>query len=84
MSELILKYERLNDFGKQELLDFLNYLLSKRSINHQSPDDKELQFIKEKNIGNLLKLLNDFTDKEFADNVENQQVNWKNWDVKTW
>jgi hypothetical protein len=83
MSELILKYEKLNDFGKQELLDFLNYLLSKRSIN-QLPDDKELQFNNEKNIGNLLHVLNDFTDKEFADNVENQQVNWKNWNVQTW
>ncbi len=69
MSELVLKYELLNDFGKQELLDFLNFLLTKRSRTQPQRDQPPA-----KSVGNLLALLGNFTDVEFADNLESQKL----------
>jgi len=38
MSELILKYNSLDAFGKQELIDFLDFLVQKRKANKTSKE----------------------------------------------
>ncbi len=83
MNELILKYQLLNDLGKQEILDFLNYLLTKRGIAQPVLNSHNIA-LPEKSIGQLLALLGDFTDPGMADQIEAHQKNWKNWTVQTW
>jgi hypothetical protein len=82
MSELILKYHLLNDLGKQELFDFLNFLLSKKNTSNQI--EKTEMIYPEKTIGSLLAVLGDYTNEELANDIEDAQKNWKNWTIETW
>lgn len=39
MNELLLKFSQLNDFQRQEVLDFINFLLTKSRQKHQATEE---------------------------------------------
>jgi hypothetical protein len=80
MNDLILKYSLLNDLGKQELTDFINFLLTK---NHLKIETTNVE-TKSKTVGALLASLGNVVNAGFADNIEKHQQNWQNWQIKSW
>jgi hypothetical protein len=80
MNDLILKYSLLNDLGKQELTDFINFLLTK---NHLKVETTNVE-TKSKTVGALLASLGNVVNAGFADNIEKHQQNWQNWQIKSW
>ena len=82
MSELIIKYEKLNDLGKQELMDYLNYLVTKRSVKQtsavKSADFLPLSINRQNNAE-----LNNVSD-DVTSNHEAHLSNWKTWTVPPW
>jgi hypothetical protein len=80
MNDLILKYSLLNDLGKQELTDFLNFLLTRNHLKAETI----LVEPKPKTVGALLGSLGNVVNIGFADNIEKQQQNWQNWQMERW
>lgn len=90
MSEIILKYNLLDDLGKQEVQDFIEFLLNKgrkkaESISAKSPpkmeEPKEETFM-EKYRKNLLEV-SVWTDEDVAVFEENRKK-FNEWTVEEW
>lgn len=59
-------------------------LPKKRSVKEGGNLNFSQKGEKDNSIENLLLQLGQFTDAEFADNIEAGQSNWKNWTLEKW
>ncbi len=75
MAELLLKYELLDPLGKQQLLEYLNLLLSTKAIKKQGPKFDVSAYRK-----NLLKI-SVWSDEDIA-LIEEARQHLNNWGPK--
>jgi hypothetical protein len=77
MAELLLKYELLDSLGKQQLLEYLNLLLSTKTTKKQGPKFDVNAYRK-----NLLKV-SVWSDEDIA-LIEEARQHFNNWGPKEW
>lgn len=77
MAELLLKFERLDPLGKQQLLEFLNLLLTTRATKKGGP-----KFDVKTYRENLLKV--SVWSNEDVATIEEARQHFNNWQVKEW
>lgn len=77
MAELLLKYELLDPLGKQQLLEYLNLLLSTKATKKEVP-----KFDVKAYRENLLKV-SVWSDEDIS-LIEEARQHFNNWKVKEW
>ena len=77
MAELLLKYELLDPLGKQQLLEYLNLLLSSKTANKERPKFDVKAYRK-----NLLKV-SVWSDEDIS-LIEEARQHFNSWQVKEW
>lgn len=78
MAELLLKYELLDPLGKQQLLDYLNFLLSKKKEKKTKTAKFDVKAYRE----NLLKV-GVWSEEDIA-LIEEARQHFNSWKPKEW